>query len=91
MVLPFLSFLPSRDFTWRFLPSARHGVHHAVTWEIPVGKGRWLLKGAPTPVDLALGGRRLTTTNRWYSGRLLIFTQNLVVSGNPKLEHPSNC
>jgi hypothetical protein len=79
----------ARDFTWRFLPSARHRFNHAVTWEIPVGRGRWLLKDAPRAVDLALGGWQLTTTNRWYSGRILQFNQNLIVSGSPKLDNPT--
>ena len=75
----------ARELTWRPLPIARHRLNHAVTWEIPVGKGRWLLKDAPLPVELALGGWQLTTTNRWYSGRQLVFSQNLIVSGNPHL------
>jgi len=79
----------ARELTWRPLPIARHRFNHAVTWEIPVGKGRWLLKNAPLPVELALGGWQLTTTNRWYSGRQLIFSQNLNVSGNPKLDNPT--
>jgi hypothetical protein len=79
----------ARQLTWRPLPIARHRFNHAVTWEIPVGKGRWLLKDAPTAVELALGGWQLTTTNRWYSGRQLIFSQNLRVSGSPKLDNPT--
>jgi len=77
----------ARELTWRPLPIARHRLNHAVTWEIPVGKGRWLLRNAPLPVELALGGWQLTTTNRWYSGRQLIFNQNLIVSGNPHLDN----
>ncbi len=77
----------ARELTWRPLPIARHRLNHAVTWEIPVGKGRWLLKDAPLPVELALGGWQLTTTNRWYSGRQLLFNQNLVVSGDPRLDN----
>ncbi|HMV85299.1 MAG TPA: hypothetical protein PLD20_06940 [Blastocatellia bacterium] len=79
----------ARELTWRPLPIAKHRFNHAVTWEIPVGKGRWLLKNAPTAADLAIGGWQLTTTNRWYSGRQLIFTQNLWVSGSPKLDNPT--
>lgn len=80
----------ARDFTWRYRgDSARHRANHALTWEIPVGRGRWLLKDAAKPVDLALGGWQLTTTNRWYSGRILQFTQNLIVSGSPKLDNPT--
>ena len=79
----------ARDLTWRPLPIAKHRFNHALTWELPVGKGRWLLKNAPTAVDAAVGGWQLTTTNRWYSGRQLIFTQNLRVSGSPKLSNPT--
>jgi hypothetical protein len=78
------------DLTWRFRgDSPRHRANHALTWEIPVGHGRWLLKNAAKPVDLTLGGWQLTTTNRWYSGRILQFNQNLIVSGDPKLENPT--
>ena len=80
----------ARDFTWRYVgDSARHRFNHALTWELPVGRGRWLLKNAAKPVDLALGGWQLTTTNRWYSGRILQFNQNLIANGNPKLKDPT--
>jgi hypothetical protein len=79
----------ARELTWRGQPSARYRFNHALTWELPVGRGRWLLKDAPRGLDLALGGWQLTTTNRWYSGRLLQFTQNLIVTGSPKLAHPT--
>lgn len=79
----------ARQFSWRDLPIARHRFNHALTWELPIGKGRALLKNAPTAVDLAIGGWQLTTTNRWYSGRQLIFSQNLIVSGNPKISNPT--
>jgi hypothetical protein len=79
----------ARQLTWRDQPSARHRVNHALTWELPIGRGRWLLRDASHALDLALGGWQLTTTNRWYSGRLLQFTQNLIVTGNPKLAHPT--
>ena len=78
------------DPTWRFLPSARHRVNHALSWEIPVGRGHRLLRDASRPLELVLGGWQVTTTHRWYSGRLLIFTQNLIVNGNPKLDHPTH-
>ena len=38
---------------------------------------------------MTLGGWQITTTNRWYSGRLLQFGQNLIVSGNPKVDNPT--
>jgi hypothetical protein len=79
----------ARELTWRGQPSARHRFNHALTWALPVGRGRSLLRDAPKGVDLALGGWQLTTTNRWYSGRLLQFNQNLIVTGSPKLAHPT--
>jgi hypothetical protein len=78
------------DFTWRYLgDSPRHRFNHALMWELPVGRGRWLLKNAAKPVDLALGGWQLTTTNRWYSGRILQFNQNLIANGSPRLKDPT--
>jgi hypothetical protein len=79
----------ARELTWRGQPSAHHRFNHALTWALPVGRGRSLLRDAPKGVDLALGGWQLTTTNRWYSGRLLQFNQNLIVTGSPKLAHPT--
>jgi hypothetical protein len=79
----------ARQLTWRPLPIARHRFNHAITWQVPVGKGRRFLRDAPLGVELALGGWQLTTTNRWYSGRQLIFGQNLRVSGSPKLDNPT--
>lgn len=79
----------ARKLDWRPLAIARHRFNHAITWELPFGKGRWLLKDAPTAVDWAVGGWQLTTTNRWYSGRQLIFGQNLRVNGSPKVDNPT--
>jgi hypothetical protein len=39
---------------------------------------------------MVVGGWTFTTTARLYSGRPLFFTQNLLVSGNPKLSNPTN-
>jgi hypothetical protein len=78
------------DFTWRYVgDSPRHRFNHALTWELPVGRGRWLLKNAAKPLDLTIGGWQLTTTNRWYSGRILQFNQSLIVSGDPRLKNPT--
>ncbi len=79
----------ARDLTWRNSASARHRFNHALTWELPFGKGRWLLSDAPKVVDMTLGGWQLTTTNRWYSGRLLQFGAQLIVLGNPKIDNPT--
>jgi Carboxypeptidase regulatory-like domain/TonB dependent receptor len=78
-----------RDFQWRDTNAPRHRFTNTVTWDIPLGKGRAFLSDAPRVLDAIVGGWKLTNTSRYYSGRLLQFTQSLVVVGNPKLEKPS--
>ncbi|MFL6208675.1 MAG: carboxypeptidase regulatory-like domain-containing protein [Pyrinomonadaceae bacterium] len=80
----------ARRFEWRDTDTPRKRLTSAVSWDIPVGRGGWLLKDAPRAVDLALGGWQFTTTTRIYSGRPLFFTQNLIVDGNPKISNPTN-
>lgn len=79
----------ARKFEWRDTDTPRRRLTSAVRWDIPVGRGRWLLRDAPKAVDMIVGGWSFTTTTRLYSGRPLFFTQNLLVSGNPKLSNPS--
>jgi hypothetical protein len=80
----------ARRFEWRDTDTPRQRLTSALTWELPVGRGRMLLKDAPKAVDMILGGWQFTTTTRIYSGRPLFFSQNLLVSGNPKLKNPTN-
>ncbi len=80
----------ARQFTWRDTDTPRNRLTSAVSWDIPIGRNGWLLKDAPRAVDLAVGGWQFTTTTRVYSGRPIFFTQNLLVDGNPKLDHPTN-
>lgn len=79
----------ARKFEWRDSDTPRRRLTSAVRWALPIGRGQWLLKNAPRAADLALGGWELTTTARLYSGRPLFFSQNLLVSGNPKLSNPT--
>ncbi|GAC1701800.1 MAG: hypothetical protein NVS9B4_05790 [Candidatus Acidiferrum sp.] len=78
-----------RRFQWRDTINPRHRVTSALTWEIPVGKGRWLLKDAARPLDWAVGGWQFTTSTRFYSGRILQFNQSLIVAGNPSISNPT--
>jgi hypothetical protein len=78
----------ARKFEWRDTDTPRRRLTSAVSWDLPVGKGRSFLKDAPKSVDMILGGWTFTTITRLYSGRPLFFSQNLLVSGNPKLAHP---
>ena len=83
--------LYNREFQWFDTESPRHRVTNAVTWDLPVGRGRWLLGDAPKVVDYILGGWQFTAATRIYSGRLLIFGQNnlLEVVGDPVLSNPT--
>jgi hypothetical protein len=79
----------ARKFEWRDTDTPRRRFTSAVSWDIPLGKGRSYLKDAPRGVDMVLGGWTFTTSARLYSGRPLFFTQNLIVDGNPKLSNPT--
>lgn len=78
----------ARRLQWFDTETPRHRFTNAITWDIPVGRGRWLLSDAPRAVDMALGGWQFTTTTRLYSGRLLQFG-SLVVNGDPVLDSPT--
>ena len=78
------------SFEWRDTDTPRRRLTSAISWDIPIGKGRSLLKDAPKGVDLVVGGWTFTTFTRLYSGRPLFFTQNLIVDGNPKLSNPDS-
>lgn len=78
----------ARKFEWRDTDTPRRRFTSAISWNLPIGKGQWLLKDAPRAVDAILGGWQWTTTTRLYSGRPLFFNQNLLVSGNPKISGP---
>jgi hypothetical protein len=51
---------PYAPLFWnRDAATSRHRVVFHTVWELPVGRGRRLLTGAPRPVDLVLGGWQL--------------------------------
>ena len=78
-----------RNFTWFDTESPRHRMTNAITWDIPVGRGRKLFKDSSKALDYVVGGWQLTSTSRFYSGRLLTFGQNLLVTGDPRLSNPT--
>ena len=80
----------ARRFEWRDTDTPRNRFTSAVSWDIPIGRGRSYLKDTPKAVDYVIGGWTFTTTTRLYSGRPLFFNQNLIVSGNPKISNPTN-
>jgi hypothetical protein len=75
---------------WRPTDAPVHRATTAVTWQLPVGRGRAFLSDAPVLVDAVLGGWQFTGTGRYYSGRLVLFNQSLRVSGDPTLDNPTN-
>src|SRR3989440_830725 len=79
----------ARRFEWRDTDTPRHRLTSAVSWDIPIGKGRSYLKGVPKGVDYVIGGWTFTTTARLYSSPPLFFNQKPLVDGTPKLNNPT--
>ena len=79
----------ARRFEWRDTDTPRQRFTTAISWDIPIGKGRAYLNSVPKGVDYIVGGWTLTTSTRIYSGRPLFFNQNLIVTGNPKISNPT--
>src|SRR5207247_6062148 len=72
---------------WRPTDLPVHRFTAAATWQLPIGCDR--------PVRPA-GGARLrdrrmavTPAARYYSGRLLLFNQSLIVDGDPRIDNPT--
>jgi hypothetical protein len=59
----------------------------AGAWDLPFGKGRPFLSGAPRIMDALLGGWSLSPIATWRSGRYLTFG-GMSVSGDPRIEDP---
>ncbi len=76
-----------QQYTWIPSNAARHRLTFAATWEVPFGKGRPYMTGAPRLLDALVGGWNLTPTGFWRSGRILRFG-SLVVSGDPHISNP---
>lgn len=75
---------------WRPTDTPVHRFTAAVTWQIPVGRDRAFGKDMAKPLDMVVGGWQYTTSARYYSGRPLLFGTSYLVSGNPKLDNPTN-
>jgi hypothetical protein len=77
---------------WEWRPVAdvpRHRFTGAVTWQLPVGKDRRWGSGMPTAFDMVVGGWQYSLATRRYSGRPLLFTSAVLVTGNPRLDAPT--
>jgi hypothetical protein len=77
-----------QEYTWIDADAARHRLTFAATWEVPLGRGRTYMPGAPRLVDALLGGWNITPTGFWRSGRFIRFG-GMVANGDPRLENPN--
>jgi hypothetical protein len=75
---------------WRPTDTPVHRFTTALTWQIPVGRGRAVGKDWNTALDAVLGNWQYTASGRFYSGRPVFFNTSYVVSGDPKLESPTH-
>jgi hypothetical protein len=67
-----------------------HRLTGALTWELPIGRGRAWLSSMPAALDYVIGGWQYTTAVRIYSGRPVLFTNAMAVNGDPRVEDPTN-
>ena len=74
---------------WRPTDTPVHRLTTALTWQIPVGRGRAIGSDWNPAVDAVLGNWQYTASGRFYSGRPVFFTTSYIVSGNPKLGSPT--
>ena len=75
---------------WRPADTPTHRFTAALTAQIPVGRGQAIGSQMSRALDLAIGGWQYTATARMYSGRPLLFGNTYAVSGNPKVDNPTN-
>jgi hypothetical protein len=78
-----------KQYTWIDSPASRQRLSMAGTWEIPFGKGRPYLSGAPRILDALVGGWNLSPLITWRSGRYMQFG-GAVVAGDPRISNPDH-
>ena len=78
----------AQQYTWIDSPSSRHRITFAGAWEVPVGRGRPFLSGAPRILDALFGGWSVSPIITWRSGRFLQF-DGMVVNGDPRIDNPT--
>jgi hypothetical protein len=76
-------------YTWQNPGNYRQRVSAAGTWDLPIGKGKLLLGGAPRLVDSLLGGWKFSDVVWWRSGNLLQFGGMLTDGSSPKISDPT--
>jgi hypothetical protein len=78
----------AQQYTWINSAAARHRLTFAGSWDVPLGKGRTYLSGAPRIIDALVGGWSLSPIITWRSGRFLQFG-GMVANGDPRLDDPT--
>lgn len=78
-----------RKLTWENSSSPRQKITLAGIWEVPFGQGRRFMAAAHPVVDGILGGWSLSGIYQYLGGDFLRFGA-LEVSGDPRLDNPSN-
>ena len=86
-------FFDNQDFylrnpTYQPARNARHRITGAAIYEIPFGKGRRFMSGAPKALDYAFGGWSIAPLFTYNTGLFLRFG-TVVVNGDPTVETPT--
>jgi hypothetical protein len=78
----------TESLTWLPASNARHRLTGAAIYELPFGKGRKFMSGAPRGVDMILGGWAASGLMTYNTGLYLRFGGALV-SGDPGVDDPT--
>ena len=79
----------SRHYTWQNPNNFRHRITTAGAWDLPIGRGRAFMSGAPRLVDSIVGGWRFSGVMFYRSGNLLGFDGMLWDGTDPVISNPT--
>jgi hypothetical protein len=79
----------NREFSWQTGNNYRQRLTLAGSWDVPIGKGRSLLAGAPRVLDAVVGGWRLSPVLVWRSGNQLGFGGMVWDGADPRVDNPT--
>jgi Carboxypeptidase regulatory-like domain len=77
----------NRQYSWQNANNYRQRLTMAGSWDVPLGKGRAFLSGAPRAVDAIVGGWKLSPILVWRSGNMLGFGGMLWDGTDPKMSN----
>ena len=73
--------------TWVADTQPRNRFTFGGTWELPIGRGKALLKSSNRLLDALVGGWQFSPAITWRSGTYLSFP-GLIANGDPRIENP---